>query len=387
MFRRLGFLFCFLFACAQSEAFSSEAKQAFLMDGATGEVLYEKNAYEKMTPSSMSKLMTLYITFERLKGGSVKLQDNMLVSKQAWRMGGSKMFLSPDTSVSVEDLLRGVIVQSGNDACIVLAEGLAGSEKDFASLMNAKAAELGLKNTHFINATGMPDKEHYMSAEDIAYLSVRIMEDFHEYYHYFSEKEFTFNNIKQPNRNNLLSVGGVDGLKTGHTEVGKYGVSVSAIKDGRRLIAVVNGTRNEKERASEAQKLLQYGFLNFENVIISDKNTNLGEIPVHLGVLEKVKFSTTKPVVFTIPITKKGQTEVKVKYLSAISAPISKGTKIGEVYVKLHDGREYSFDLYPSQDVEKLGFFKRSFIAIKSWIKNFSFKEPISIEEIRSFVV
>jgi D-alanyl-D-alanine carboxypeptidase (penicillin-binding protein 5/6) len=387
MFRKLGFLFCFLFAFANADAFTTKARQAFLMDTNTGSVLYQKNAYKKMTPSSMSKLMTLYVTFEKLKSGGMNLYDNMLVSKKAWRMSGSRMFLLPNSFVSVEDLLRGVIVQSGNDACIVLAEGMAGSEKDFTVLMNSQAAELGLKKTHFVNATGMPERDHYMSAADIAHLSARIMKDFPEYYHYFSEKEFKYNNIKQPNRNNLLNIGGVDGLKTGHTDAGRYGVSVSAVKDGRRLIAVVNGTRNEKERAIEAQKLLQYGFLNFKNVIISNKDVSLAEVPVFLGASEKVKIVSKKPVIFSIPLAKKGKTQVTVKYLSVLSAPLVKEKKIGEVSIKLYNGKIYNFDLHPAKDVQKLGFFKRIFVTIKTWIKNFSFKDPKAQEKTRSFMV
>jgi D-alanyl-D-alanine carboxypeptidase (penicillin-binding protein 5/6) len=364
-------------------AFSTKAQYAFLMDTTTGEILYEKNSTLRMTPSSMSKLMTLYITFERLKSGNMKLQDNIIVSNKAWRMGGSRMFLSPNSFVSIENLVRGVIVHSGNDACVVLAEGIAGDERDFVTLMNAKAVELGLKNTQFANATGMPDHGHYMSAADIGNLSDRLIKDFPDYYHYFSEKEFEFNKIKQKNRNTMLTINMVDGLKTGHTESGKYGIAASSFKGNRRLIAVVNGLRDEKERAEEAQKLLQHGFLNFTNVTISNKSTILGEVPVFLGKVNKVSFSTKQPLVLTIPVVNKGQTEVKVTYPSKLTAPIDMDSKIGEVNIKLYDGRTYSFDLHPSETVERLGFFHRIYIKAKALIT----KEPKPNTETRIFMV
>ena len=387
MFKKLVCLFIFLFVFLRAEAFSTKARYAFLMDATTGTVLYKKNAYKKMTPSSMSKLMTLYITFERLKSGNMKLYDSIPVSTKAWRMKGSRMFVSPNTFVSVEDLLRGIIVQSGNDACIVLAERIAGSEEDFVDFMNAKAKELGLKNSHFANATGMPHRNHYMSAADIANLSARIIRDFPGYYHYFSEKQFLYNKINQPNRNTLLHVNGVDGLKTVHTSVGKYGIAVSAFKDGRRLIAVVNGLANERARATEAHRLLQYGFLNFMNVAVTGDKTILGEVPVFLGDVEKVKFRTKKDMVFTIPVSQKGKTTIQMKYLSVLHAPVDNMTKIGEVKVKLYDGRVYNFDLYPSKKIGKTNFFSSMFTKVKNFFKNFSFSSPQPKEEVHSFMI
>ena len=387
MFKRLIYLFCFLSVFVQVHAFSTKARYAFLMDATTGMVLYEKNAHKKMTPSSMSKLMTLYLTFERLKNGSMKLYDNIPVTTKAWKMTGSRMFLLPNTFVSVEDLIRGVSVQSGNDASVALAEGIAGGEGDFVALMNAKALELGLKNTHFANATGLPHRNHYMSAADIAHLSARIIRDFPEYYHYFSEKQFEFNNIKQPNRNTLLHVSGIDGLKTGHTNAGKYGIAISAFKDGRRLIAVVNGVSNEKGRATEAHKLLQYGFLNFTNVTIAKTGTSLGKVPVFLGAVKKVGLKTKQGIAFTVPLAKKGKTEVKIKYPSMLRAPVNKFKKIGEVNIKLYNGSVYNFNLYPSEEVKKAGFFGSIFIKIKTWFKTFSFAAPKTDEKIRAFMV
>ena len=386
MCKKLGYLFCILFAFSQANAFSTKAQYALLIDADTGTVLYQKNASQKMAPSSMSKLMTLYLVFERLQNGTLKLNDKFLVTPKAWKMGGSKMFVSPNTFVSIEDLLRGVIVQSGNDASVTLAEGIAGSEKDFTNLMNAKASELGLKNSHFANATGLPNKDHYMSAEDIALLSVKIIKNFPKLYHYFSEKEFTFNNITQPNRNNLLDVNGVDGLKTGNTDAGKYGISVSAAKDGRRLVAVINGTPNPKERAIEAQNLLQYGFLNYSNIAIPKDQNSLGEIPVFLGEIEKVTFSTKKPAIFTVPLTEKGKTQIQIKYPSIIYAPIDTTKKIGEIIIKLYDGHTYNLDIYPVKKIKKIGFLKEIFVKIKTWIQTLSFAPPKIHEEIRDVI-
>ncbi|NRA74082.1 MAG: D-alanyl-D-alanine carboxypeptidase [Rickettsiales bacterium] len=387
MFRKVIYLFGFLFVFSQAEAFSTKARYAFLMDATTNTVLYEKNAHRKMTPSSMSKLMTLYLTFERLKSGNMKLYDNISVSTKAWRMTGSRMFISPNTFVSVENLLRGIIVQSGNDASVAVAEGIAGSESDFVALMNAKAAELGLKNSHFANATGMPHRNHYMSAADIGYLSARIISDFPEYYYYFSEKQFSFNKIKQSNRNTLLHVNGVDGLKTGHTNIGKYGVAVSAVKDGRRLIAVVNGLENERARATEAHKLLQYGFLNFVNINIASGQTSVEEVPVFFGSVKKVKLKTKKDIILTVPLAKRGKTAIEVKYPSVLYAPIDNAKKIGEVNIKLYNGKVYNFDLYPSKKISKTNFFSNVFAKIKVFFKTFSFTLPEREEKKRSFVV
>ena len=217
------------------------ARWAFIMDFATGATLLEKDADTQMPPSSMTKLMTIYLVYERLKQGKMKLDDELAVSERAWRMGGSKMFVQLGTQVRVEDLIRGVIVQSGNDACIVFAEAIAGSEEQFADLMNQKAKELGLTNSYFKNATGWPDPEQHMSCRDIATLARRIILDFPEYYHYDAEKTFKYNNIEQGNRNPLVQKGTADGLKTGHTEAGGYGLAASSKRGDRRVIVVLNG--------------------------------------------------------------------------------------------------------------------------------------------------
>lgn len=360
-------------------AFTTKAQNALLMEVATGAVLYEKNAYVKTIPSSMSKLMTLYIAFQRLKDGNMKLNDKFLVSERAWRTQGSRMFLEPNTYVSVENLLRGIIIQSGNDATVALAEGIAGSESDFVELMNYKANDLGLKYSHFANSTGLPDANHYMSTEDIATLSLRLLKDFPDYYHYFSEKEFTFNKIKQPNRNLLLNANiGVDGLKTGHTESGKYGIAVSAVKDGRRIILVVNGLKTEQERATEAAKLLQYGFLNFTNITVANANKPIVEIPVALGKRKTVKLGALQDIIFTVPIAFKGQNDVKLLYPSMLYAPVYKEKKVGEVSIKLYNGSVYTFDLLSLSAVDKSSALRRFFVKAKAFFKTFKgFKKTV----------
>jgi D-alanyl-D-alanine carboxypeptidase (penicillin-binding protein 5/6) len=243
-----------------AKAFETKAKQAILVDLTTHTVLLDKNADERMPPSSMSKLMTTYMIFDGLRNGSLELSDKLRVSEKAWRKGGSKMFVELGKQIALEDLLRGIIIQSGNDACIVVAEHLAGSEEAFANMMNEKAKEIGLVGSNFVNATGWPDPEHYMTARDLYVLALHIMAEFPQYYPFYSEKSFTYHNIKQPNRNVLLHRNlGVDGMKTGHTQAAGYGIVVSAKNDeGRRLLLVINGMESERERADEAARLIPY---------------------------------------------------------------------------------------------------------------------------------
>src|SRR6201996_746182 len=236
------------------------ARWAFIQDFNSGTALLEKNADAQMPPSSMTKLMTIYLVYERLKQGKLKLDDQLLVSEKAWRMGGSKMFVQVGTQVAVEDLIRGLIVDSGNDACLVLAEGIAGSEEQFVEMMNAKAKLFGMTNTHYQNCTGWPDPDQYMSARDIATLAHHIIADFPQYYHYDSEKTFKYNNIEQGNRNPLVQKGTADGLKTGHTEAGGYGLVASAKRGERRVIVVLNGLDSMHQRAEEGERLMDWGF-------------------------------------------------------------------------------------------------------------------------------
>src|SRR5690606_24953816 len=248
-----------------ARALETPAREAILIDVDTRTVLFEKNSQARMPTSSMSKVLTAYLVFEAIKDGRIKLDDTLPVSEKAWRMQGSKMFVPIGEQVKVEDLLRGVIVQSGNDATVVLAEGISGTEEAFADLMNITAKKIGMNNSHFMNASGWPDPNHYSTAYDLALLAYHMITEHSDYYHYYSEKEFTFNKIKQGNRNPLLYRNiGADGIKTGHTEEAGYGLMASAVQGGRRLILVVNGLESMQQRADESARLLSWGFQNFK---------------------------------------------------------------------------------------------------------------------------
>ncbi|HIF11177.1 MAG TPA: D-alanyl-D-alanine carboxypeptidase, partial [Sneathiellales bacterium] len=265
-------------------AIETAARHAIMVDYETGTVLLDKQSDLPIPPASMSKLMTAYLLFEQLAGGGVKLSDTFPVSEKAWRMGGSKMFVLVNSEVNVEDLIRGIVVQSGNDACIVVAEALGGSEEGFADMMNEKAVELGMTNSTFANATGWPHPDQRMSAADLATLTRHMIRDFPGYYAYFEETSFTYNEIKQSNRNPLLYNNiGADGLKTGHTVEAGYGLASSAIRDGRRLILVTAGLSSAKERASENARLINWGFKEFENYALFEKGETVIDAKVWLG--------------------------------------------------------------------------------------------------------
>jgi D-alanyl-D-alanine carboxypeptidase (penicillin-binding protein 5/6) len=309
--------------------YETKAKYAILVDETTGSILYQKDADIPMAPSSMSKLMTTYVVFDNLKRKKLSLADKFTVSENAWRKQGSKMFVHVNDQVSVEDLLLGVIVQSGNDACITLAEGIAGSEETFAEIMNKKAKELGMNNSHFVNSTGWPESNHLMSSRDLAKLAKAIIEDFPEYYHYFSIDSFVYNKIRQENRNMLLKRGiGVDGLKTGHADDAGYGITASAKKGNRRLILVVNGLSGTIERANESEKLLQYGFLNFDNISIVKKDQILENARVWLGKDKFIPIRAKEDIIVTLPKDHIDKINVMIEYNHPIKAPIKEGDHI-----------------------------------------------------------
>lgn len=354
-------LLCSAFALSPALALDVTAKQAIVIDDSTNTVLFEKNADEKMHPSSMTKLMTVYLTFKRLKEGSLRLTDELPVSEKAWRMQGSKTFVDIGGKISVEDLLQGIIVQSGNDACVVIAEGLAGSEEAFAEQMNDMAQQLKMNNAHFINASGMPDPQHLMSARDLAILAHHIIRDFPEYYHYFSQKEFVHNGIKQGNRNLLLYKNSmVDGLKTGHTQDAGYGIVVSG-KDtsGRRIIIVVNGLENEKIRAEESERLLAFALRDFESLTLLKKGDVVDEGDVWFGAKEKVKFTSENDIRITLPKTNRDTLKFILSYQSPLPAPIKKGDKLAELKITSADAPEATYPLVAAEDVNKLSGISR----------------------------
>ena len=345
---------------SQADAFETKARHAILSDADTFEYLFVKDANRPVPTASMSKLMTVYLLLDELKKGNISLDTPFSVSENAWRKGGaatggSTMFLKIGDKVKVEDLLRGIIVQSGNDACIVAAENVAGSEEDFVELMNKRAPELGLKNSHFANSTGLPHPDHKMSMEDLAILAKRIMTDFPEFYHIFSQKEFTYNGIKQWNRNPLLyNMKGADGLKTGHTEEAGFGVVASVKKGKRRLIAVVSGLNSNKERSEEVKNLMEYGFREFDNYKIWAADDVLDEADVWYGKEDKVPLVLEKDLVKTMERAKVGTYKMKIEYDKPVRAPIKKGEKIGEVVLE-YDGNTTTYPLVAQKDVEETG--------------------------------
>ena len=354
-----------LFSGRPAWAMETITRQAFLMDISTGTVLFEKNADQPMVPASMSKMMTVYMVFEQLRDGSLSLDDTFAVSVAAWRKGGARsgsstMFLEPGERVRVEDLLFGIIVQSGNDASIVVAEGLAGGEAAFAEEMTQRGRQIGLENSVFKNATGWPHPEHLTTPRDLAVLARRTIEDFPEYYHYYAEREFTHNGIRQPNRNPLLFRNiGVDGLKTGHTDSSGYGLVAAAKRGERRLILVVNGLPAKRARARESQRLIEWGFREFSNYALFKAGETVGEAEVWLGQ------ETTVPLVIkndlVVMLSRKGRRGMKVtvRYRGPLSAPLNEGAAVAELVVEAPGAAPMSLPLVAGAEVKRLGLIGR----------------------------
>ena len=365
---RFGALFALcalLLAAFPVQALETKAKQAFLIDNVTGAVLFEKAADELMEPSSMSMIMTVYMVFERLADGSLKPDDTLPVSEKAWRKGGSKMFVKVGARVTVEDLLRGIIVQSGNDATIVVAEGLAGDEETFAAEMTEQAHEMGMVSSTFTNASGWPEEGHRVTARDLALLAQLTIENFPDYYAYYAELEFTYNDIRQGNRNPLLyKKMGADGLKTGHTQNAGYGLTGSAIRDGRRLILVLNGLESAGARSREAERLIEYGFREFSNYALFDAGETVGAADVWLGDAATVPLVIEDPLVATLTRKARRKMEVKLVYDGPIPAPIEKGARIATLTVTTPDAEPLEIPLVAGADVAKLGPLRRIGAAI-----------------------
>lgn len=336
------------------------ARWACILDYNSGATLLEKAADERMPPSSLTKMMTAYVTFSMLRAGRLKLDQALPVSEKAWRMQGSRMFVPLGQSVPVQDLIQGTVIQSGNDACIVLAEGISGSEEQFVAVMNDTAAKLGLHNTHFMNATGWPADNHYMSARDVAYLALRLVHDFPEYYHYFSEKEFFFNKIRQENRNSLVVKGLADGLKTGHTDAGGFGLCASALRDGRRIVMALNGMPSDHVRARESERLLGWSFANFESAKILNKGDVVEQAPVWMGQNQTVPLVVSQDLTMLLPHGWRNGTHVALDYQGPLAAPLKAGQSVGQVTVTLPGGRQASLPVVVGQDVPALGLLGRA---------------------------
>ena len=342
------------------------AKSYMLMDAASGEVLVEHNGDERLPPASLTKLMTAYIATLEIQKGQISDNDMVTVSEKAWRTGGSRMFIQVNTQVSVDDLLHGIIIQSGNDASVAMAEHIAGSEEAFADMMNSTAQRLGMSNTHFVNATGLPHPEHYSSANDMAKLARAIIYEDPAHYAIYAQKEFFWNNIKQPNRNLLLwRDKTVDGLKTGHTEEAGYCLVASAVRDNMRLISVVFGTDSEQARAAETQKLLSYGFRFFETRTFYQKGTELAEAQVWKGQQSKLKAGLAQDLTMTLPRGQVEKLQAVMSFNGTLTAPIQQGDVIGKVEVKLDDKVVRSTDLVALETVEEGGLFRRFWDSIR----------------------
>ncbi len=317
----------------------------------------------------MSKLMTMYVVFDMLKQGRLRLDQELPVSERAWRMQGSKMFVQIGSTISVENLTRGVIVQSGNDACVVLAEGISGSEQQFAELMNEYGQRMGLQNSHFRNATGWPDPEHRMTARDLSILARRIIADFPDYYRYYNERSFRWNDITQENRNPLLrTTAGADGLKTGHTEEAGYGLTGSVRRGERRLILVVNGLPSMRARSEETERLMEWGFREFENVVLFRASDTVEEAPVYLGERRSVPLVGGRDVILTLPRQWRRSLQVRVKYEAPVPAPVAKGQELGRLEISGQGVPAMTVPLIAGADVGRLGIVTRIPAVIGRWV-------------------
>jgi D-alanyl-D-alanine carboxypeptidase (penicillin-binding protein 5/6) len=353
-----------------AETLETPAKQAIILDYATGAVLMEKNADELMAPSSMSKLMTVYLVFEKLKEGSWKPTDQLPVSEGAWKRnvksGGSLMFLPVNSSAKVDDLLRGVIIQSGNDACSVLAEAYSGSEEAFGEEATRRARQMGLTNSTFKNASGWPQPGHLTTARDLSVLARHLIADFPQYYPIFAEREFVFHNIKQGNRNPLLyTTQGADGLKTGHTEAAGYGLTASVKRGDRRIIMVLNGMASMKERAQESQRLIEWAFREYENYALFKPGDSVTDAEVWLGKTATVPLVAGQKLEVTLPRKARREMKVSAVYDGPVAAPIKRGQPVGKLVITAPGVPTMELPLLAGADVERLGLMGRITTALK----------------------
>ncbi|MDJ0778316.1 MAG: D-alanyl-D-alanine carboxypeptidase family protein [Gammaproteobacteria bacterium] len=343
-----------------------DATSYYLVDYDSGQVLAEKDPDKAIEPASITKLMTAYLVFKAIDEGDVSLDEDVTISEKAWRMKGSKMFVEVGKQVKVEDLLRGLIIQSGNDASVALAEHVAGSESAFAGYMNHQARLLGMQNSNFVNSTGWPDENHYSSARDIAILARAIIRDFPDSYQLYSEKEFTYNEIRQFNRNRLLwRDESVDGVKTGHTESAGYCLVVSALRGDMRLISVVIGTKSDKARTQSSQSMLNYGFRFFETHRLYRAQEVLQTTRIWYGAQEQVNLGVDRDIHITIPRGRYGDLDASMEVDSRIEAPVTQGQQLGKVNIRLDEELIVSENIVAMQPVDKGSLFARAMDSIK----------------------
>jgi D-alanyl-D-alanine carboxypeptidase (penicillin-binding protein 5/6) len=360
---------------ARADVFESKAEHAILVDADTGSVLFAKDAEVRMPPASMAKLMTMSVIFAALKSGKLSLDTEFVVSENAWRSGGassggSTMFAKLGSSIKLDDLIHAIIIQSANDGCIIVAEGMAGSEANFANMMNDEAARIGLTGSHFVNATGLPNPDQYVTAHDLARLAMHIISDFPEYYSIYSQTEFTWNKIRQHNRNPLLDMGiGADGLKTGYTAESGYGLVGSAVRDGQRLVLVINGTKSEKERAEEARKLMDWGFSAFERVHYFAPDQVIGDARVFGGDSGSVGLIARKPVDVLLPRGAPPDVKGRIVYKGPVHAPVAVGQQIGTLQITTGDDQPLrEAPLYAANDVAVGNLQQRAWSSIRETV-------------------
>ncbi|MDA9651559.1 D-alanyl-D-alanine carboxypeptidase [Pelagibacteraceae bacterium] len=342
----------------------TNADTAIIMDADTGYILYEKNVDKKVFPASMTKIMTSMIVFEKLSNGSLTLDDTFLVSEKAWKeREGSSMFVEVDKEIRVEDLLRGIIVQSGNDACIVVAENISGSEKTFSILMNEMASDIGLENTNFANSTGMHNVKNYSTVSDIAKMSQYMINKYPKFYHLFSETEFEWSGIAQKNRNPLLYKNiGADGLKTGYLSISGYGLAASAKNDNRRLIVVGHGFTSPQKRSQGTARLLNWGFREYTNIKLHGKDSDVGFLPLTMASEDKVSLTTDKDIVITVAKAKKDAIETEIIPIDSLKTPFKKGDVIAMLKVTIPKANPQYIDLVATKNIDEAGYIS-SFIA------------------------
>ncbi len=359
--KNLLILIIFIILCLDNIVFSqsfieTSAKQGVMIDFKSGQRLLSKNEHQLMKPASMGKLMTVYIVFDKITNKQLSFDDKFIVSEKAWKKRGSRSFLEPGQSISIRDLLMGVIVQSGNDAAIVLAEGISGSEDNFATYMNSLAKEIGMKNTNFTNSTGWPDDKQFTTADDLSILTQSLIKSFPNLYKLFSEKSFTINGIKQGNRNPILYnkiVFGADGLKTGHTEESGYGLVGSAKRNNLRFILVLNGMNSQKHRKEESARLLNFAFREYKEINFFQKNDTVVDAKVWLGINDRVSLKVGEDISLLLNSIEQRNVKITAYWREPIFAPIKKNMEVGELKIDLSNNKIITYPLYVSNTINK----------------------------------
>ena len=372
----LAFLLSFILFASKLYAIDTKAEQAIVMDFDTNEILFQKNSNIKTPPASMTKIMTVYAAFDRLKNTDLSIENECVVSAKAYKMGGSRTFLEIDDKVSIDELLKGIIIQSGNDASVALAECLAGTEDDFAKLMNVYAKRIGMRNTNFLNSSGWPEDNHFSTVYDLALLSNSLINEFPDLYLYFSDKEFTYNDIKQPNRNKLLSsVQGADGLKTGFTRASGWGIAATAKRDDRRITAVINGTNSSISRLNEASNLINWAFSQTSQKLLVDENQVIVEVDVWLGNKPRVNLVSSKKIVSTLSFDQIQLIKSSLEYKRPIEAPIKKGGVYGKLLIDIEGKPNIEVELIAQENVGTVNPISKVLAAMKYLIFGTSLDE------------